>query len=470
MALTDFPRLPRPGQYQTRAQRLNRLDMLTSAEVRRLQARFRQEATQQAQGLGRADALRFAPPRGTPSVTPTPPFGARPLPLPPEFVSPEQAARIRAAPGITSGLLEPVGRFSKRFLEPTQALGGQALEATLKTPGLFLGQGIREVEQRLGGRQAPPPPELPSIVRRGPVNPVTAAFGNDEEIARAQTVLQEDLSLPESMAAQIIFDPLNLVPGIGFTKTKQFGQLLRTATQATGPARIRALTALRESEVLKGAAKAVRSEVGGVAPELVARRAELLTENRALKTLVQEGRATPQQEARLTQVRNEIADLGTEGGGGRVGRQRLLDERLQLIRKREAGIASVSDAGRLGSVEDELIRRGWLEAPVVEPSEGLVSGVEVVTPRGRGTIRGSGVRGGQRLYAVALEQVPMGRSGNVAEFPADELRIVGTEGGGRAPRRPAPEGPRRFTASGVNIEPPALRPLPSERAAVPPAG
>ena len=315
MALTDFPRLPRPGQYQTRAQRLNRLDMLTSAEVRRLQARFRQEATQQAQGLGRADALRFAPPRGTPSVTPTPPFGARPLPLPPEFVSPEQAARIRAAPGITSGLLEPVGRFSKRFLEPTQALGGQALEATLKTPGLFLGQGIREVEQRLGGRQAPPPPELPSIVRRGPVNPVTAAFGNDEEIARAQTVLQEDLSLPESMAAQIIFDPLNLVPGIGFTKTKQFGQLLRTATQATGPARIRALTALRESEVLKGAAKAVRSEVGGVAPELVARRAELLTENRALKTLVQEGRATPQQEARLTQVRNEIADLGTEGGG-----------------------------------------------------------------------------------------------------------------------------------------------------------
>src|SRR3990167_4525979 len=65
MALTDFPRLPRPGQYQTRAQRLNRLDMLTSAEVRRLQARFRQEATQQVKGLGRADALRdrFAPPR-----------------------------------------------------------------------------------------------------------------------------------------------------------------------------------------------------------------------------------------------------------------------------------------------------------------------------------------------------------------------------------------------------------------------
>ncbi len=36
------------------------------------------------------------------------------------------------------------------------------------------------------------------------------------------------------------------------------------------------------------------------------RRASLKAENRMLKTLVQEGRATVAQEARLTQVRNEL--------------------------------------------------------------------------------------------------------------------------------------------------------------------
>ena len=37
--------------------------------------------------------------------------------------------------------------------------------------------------------------------------------------------------------------------------------------------------------------------------------AALKVENRMLKTLVQEGRATVAQEARLTQVRNELANI-----------------------------------------------------------------------------------------------------------------------------------------------------------------
>ena len=61
MALPDFtgPRsLPRVGQYQTKAQRLNRLEMLADTEKRRLQMQFKKEARNAYKDLGTLHGLQ----------------------------------------------------------------------------------------------------------------------------------------------------------------------------------------------------------------------------------------------------------------------------------------------------------------------------------------------------------------------------------------------------------------------------
>src|SRR3990167_8224888 len=66
--------LPRVGTYQTRQQRINRLETLADAERQRLQTQFRQQANLAAQDLGRAQGLhdRFQPPpQFRPSPSPT---------------------------------------------------------------------------------------------------------------------------------------------------------------------------------------------------------------------------------------------------------------------------------------------------------------------------------------------------------------------------------------------------------------
>ena len=49
--------MPGPARYQTRAQRLNRLEVLAEAERMKLQATFRQESQRAVQDLGRAQGL-----------------------------------------------------------------------------------------------------------------------------------------------------------------------------------------------------------------------------------------------------------------------------------------------------------------------------------------------------------------------------------------------------------------------------
>src|SRR3990167_23255 len=72
--------LPRVGTYQTRTQRINRLEALADAERQRLQTQFRQQANLAAQDLGRAQGIhdRFAPPpQFRPSPSPPGLFGDR---------------------------------------------------------------------------------------------------------------------------------------------------------------------------------------------------------------------------------------------------------------------------------------------------------------------------------------------------------------------------------------------------------
>ncbi|MEE9149933.1 MAG: hypothetical protein V3U27_21355 [Candidatus Tectomicrobia bacterium] len=92
------------------------------------------------------------------------------------------------------------------------------------------------------------------------VNPFKAFTGDEEEIERAQSVLQE-AGFKRALAAQILFDPLNALPGVGVTKVSTFARLLKTATQATGRGRRAAVTALRNSDVVKDALRA--GERGG---------------------------------------------------------------------------------------------------------------------------------------------------------------------------------------------------------------
>ncbi len=94
------------------------------------------------------------------------------------------------------------------------------------------------------------------------VDPFAAALGSKEEIAKAQAVLEE-AGLPRALAAQILFDPFNVFPGIGFSKVDDFARLLRLATKAAPKARAAAIKALRESDTFQQALRGIRGETGG---------------------------------------------------------------------------------------------------------------------------------------------------------------------------------------------------------------
>jgi len=87
-------------------------------------------------------------------------------------------------------------------------------------------------------------------------------------MAKAQAVLEE-AGLASSLAAEIIFDPLNLLPIVGFTKFDDLARLLRIATRAKGPARRTALAALKNSDLIKdiergGSALDIPDEATGI--------------------------------------------------------------------------------------------------------------------------------------------------------------------------------------------------------------
>lgn len=141
------------------------------------------------------------------------------------------------------------------------------------------------------------------------VNPVKAWWGNEIEQQRAQKVLAEADWLP-AMIARAIADPTLLIPFVGVTKVDDFVNGARNISKLTGPARARALTAFKESETFQTVAKAVRSEVGGVATENIPRRAALLEQ--ALLD------APPEEKIQTTVTRLHKGELQLFGDEARV--------------------------------------------------------------------------------------------------------------------------------------------------------
>ncbi|KKM88760.1 hypothetical protein LCGC14_1255520, partial [marine sediment metagenome] len=75
--------------------------------------------------------------------------------------------------------------------------------------------------------------------------------------------------LPRALAAEVLFDPLNLLPGFGLTKfddVARLGRLVLNATRAAPEARAAAVATLRESGQFRRLLRTVSEEVGGGPP------------------------------------------------------------------------------------------------------------------------------------------------------------------------------------------------------------
>ncbi len=146
--------------------------------------------------------------------------------------------------------LDPVQTFYERYVNPTQA---NIAKLTAQAEGL---------PPPLGS----PPVDIPSIgteidVTRPSPNIIRAARGDPEEIQKGQDILN-DLGLAR-LPVELLFDPANLLPVIGFTKFPRFARELRAVSNLAGPARERALQALRESDLVQDLLRLTRSESGG---------------------------------------------------------------------------------------------------------------------------------------------------------------------------------------------------------------
>lgn len=211
---------------------------------------------------------------GEPTPTPTPSFdpvaaeqrrraAIQTSPIPAEPIGP-------SLPGLA---LQGLERARTQVTAPIAATGLQIAESPIGAaiPGVAqLKQLGRRVEDIGVPEGISPLPRTRTFGEVGEfVNPFAAIAGDKEEQDKAQTVLEE-AGLPRSLAAELILDPLNAVPGLGFVRLKDFGRLLRVATRATGAARVRAVKVLAESDVLQQAHRGVReaSEVGGRPPPL----------------------------------------------------------------------------------------------------------------------------------------------------------------------------------------------------------
>jgi len=183
------------------------------------------------------------------------------------------------------------GQFQRRFADPVAAAGLQFIESPaadvlsagpaapfavaeaglrelgVPTPPMSPLSSIKEGEAAL--RRVGVPKDVNPLPRRrtfgesykgGPVNPITAAFGNDQEMENAQQVLEE-AGLVRSIAAQLIFDPLNLLPVVGFTHFDDLGKLTRAAIRSSGATREAVMGAIKGNRAFRAAVEA--GEAGG---------------------------------------------------------------------------------------------------------------------------------------------------------------------------------------------------------------
>ena len=205
-----------------------------------------------------------------PTPTPTPSFD--PVEAEMRRRAGIQTSPIPAEPTGPSGpalALQGLERARTRFTAPIAATGLQIAESPVGAliPGVAELKGAQRRLEDVGVPEGISPlPRTRTFEEVGEfVNPIAAAFGSEEEQNKAQAVLEE-AGLPRSLATEIILDLLNVVPGLGFVRLKDFGRLLRVATQATGAGKVRALNALRNSDVVQQARRGIRE-----APEAGAR-------------------------------------------------------------------------------------------------------------------------------------------------------------------------------------------------------
>ncbi len=352
-----------------------------------------------------------------------------------ESAAAETAARAEALPAIE--------RFAKRYLDPAAALGQQVIESPVGSsiPGVSELKGLQEASgvaaDVLEDINVPeairvgPATSLQDVIRgaasvagaaeavlprdktfaeaaaasKGPrperrggerpdaflrrleewrnktsgfVSPFKAWFGNDEEIAKAEGVLQES-GFPRALAAQIIFDPFNALPGLGFTKVEdvfKLGRMVLKATSTTSTrARTLAVETLRNSDLIKTALRdfAREPERGGAVFRL-------------------EGGLPPLNtiEANLTKAQTRIAALDAEIAAktGKKGVKALREERVvagaDLARaETQKNIYDITNQGT--KVEDQLSQIHALkdaEAVKIENLERLNLKAEALQDRG----------------------------------------------------------------------------------------
>ena len=139
--------------------------------------------------------------------------------------------------------------------------------------------------------------------REGYVDPFKAMTGDKAEQQKAAIYIEE--AGLAGLVAEVVFDLANLLPGVGFTKTDDAVRLFSRISKLTGKSR----DAVMARPTVQRLVAKLGEEAGGTrlgAGEAAAGRAAAIEEQRALKTLVQEGRATPQQEARLTELQGQL--------------------------------------------------------------------------------------------------------------------------------------------------------------------
>lgn len=243
--------------------------------------RFAEQDTSIIRALQRGDVEATRPFRG-PALT-----GLTELEGRGGFLSPEESELsdllrtiVEGSPGVLHGtqttqalgnilgagrdVLQPVADIAGRIPNPSQPFGQQETDPTtaeaIEAGRPFWERGINPLQANvLGGvaelERLPPPfgtnvdvPVLSSdaaarVRAQDQPNIIRAALGDEEEIQKGQDVLNELglLRLPY----EALFDPLNVFPGIGFTRMSQFKNALKAVTGLKGPARAKAVAKLR---------------------------------------------------------------------------------------------------------------------------------------------------------------------------------------------------------------------------------
>ncbi|KKK74792.1 hypothetical protein LCGC14_2880200, partial [marine sediment metagenome] len=148
----------------------------------------------------------------------------------------EQARTQVTAPIAALGLQiteSPIGS-AVPIVPPAKAIQAAAGPAAEALGGVDGGIQLEAIRLGLKGLAATLPRErtLDEAFEGGIVNPFAAIAGDKEEQDKAQAVLEE-AGLPRALAAEVVFDPLNLLPGVGFTKVDDVARLGRLVLRAT---------------------------------------------------------------------------------------------------------------------------------------------------------------------------------------------------------------------------------------------